>query len=242
MYLHLVTGYRGTGKDTLQKATHTHQIEYPNHKNTKLPSTKNTPVWLVYSDPYTTHDVVAVNPCHRVAFADTLKRDTHAYLGLPQTPASYYESVKDTMIIPDPVSKQMKSMRHHYIDYGQLKKQFDSKYWCRQVLGGANYPIGSDVMITDCRFPEEVTYAEQIASKRGMKLYSWRVYRETVPVPLAEEKSEHSLDSWLTDVLLVITPAEFDKAVQLFPQYSQYKLCSVLVPRDTSLARKDTET
>ena len=125
-------------------------------------------------------------------------------------------------------SGELKTLRQHYIDIGAEKRRIDENYWAKQVFQNKSW---LPIMITDWRLPNELEYAKQYAQANQMSLHTWRVYRSCVPMPDGSIETEHALDDYETDTLIVTSREEFDRAVHVFPQYRSYKPTFVLVDR-----------
>lgn len=217
MRIHLTTAYSKTGKDHTYKLVSNGATVIP---ITQVPTTRQH--WVIYAK----HD--AKMPVYgegvvRSAFADTLKQQTLEYLDL-QGSYSEYEDVKDTLMVKDPVTQQTKVLRQHYIDYGAFRRRQDIDYWCTAALdqyAGTPY----DVFVTDFRFPNEHTYT----GSHFADVTTTRLYRSAVAVAPMTVTSEHGVDDLETDYLFVVDAADFDIAVKVFPQYTEYKPLWVMV-------------
>jgi len=155
----------------------------------------------------------------RFAFADALKLATHKWLGLVGCPAHAFEAVKETMLVPDPVTGELKTIRAHYIDFGQAERRKDPLVWSAPVAKAiADFGKYTIDITTDWRFDNELV-------TRTHRTVTVRLFRADVPIakPVADRRfdSEHNLDDYLTDYLLV-PPGEFEAALKKFPQYSGY--------------------
>ena len=73
-----------------------------------------------------------------------------------------------------------------------------------------------DWMVTDHRFPHEMENPNP-----AVQLVTLRLFRSAVPIPPADDLTEHANDHLLTDFLLV-APGDHDKAIELFPQFKHY--------------------
>jgi hypothetical protein len=97
-----ICGFKGTGKESLF---------YEPSK------------WLIYSDkPF---NGLNFENLTRIASADLVKRECHKYLGLLE---DNYEKVKNTLLTPDPITKELKTLREHYINYADEKRIQDSRF------------------------------------------------------------------------------------------------------------------
>lgn len=103
--------------------------------------------------------------------------------------------------------------------------------WLVETLG--DEPIRGDEckMVTDFRMPYQLDYARTLCDN----VVTVRLFRSEVPVPPADEYTEHALDTLSTTLLLVKSEPEFAKACALWPQYGNYvkldvTLCLFLYP------------
>jgi hypothetical protein len=161
----------------------------------------------------------------RYAFADALKQETHKWLEFPDVPALAFEKVKNTLQARNPETGEMATIRQYYINHGQRCRQKDPLVWAKIVAAQIeadrmiDYPGPCPIDITtDWRFDNELDIRKFIPS-------TVRLFREEVKVAekLADRRidSEHNLDDYLTDYLLV--PAgQFAAALAVFPQYTDY--------------------
>lgn len=229
MSRYAVVGFARTGKDTFYADVANGELE--------LVTSTEEAKWAVYVRPGATllplSGLLAAKTHERFAHADTLKAATHHYLGLRDCPAHAFDAVKESMQLPDPVTKKLKTIRGHYIDYGQLMRADNPSVWSDHVTTAttewcARNPFGA-AMITDWRFENEL--------KDDMTTI--RLWREAVieaqPVGDLKIDSEHNLDHVQTDFLLV-PPGEAAQAAKRFPQYVGY------VPRAYLVAKKRTRS
>jgi len=214
-----LVAYARTGKDTFCAEL--------SHRRLRLGPLGDsaTPRWLVYAPKEKpTNDIrfaFESKECvvERFAFADALKIATHEWLGLIGCPANAFDRVKETLTVPDPSSKERKTIRQHYIDFGQMKRATDPLVWAAPVAESiASYGKYTIDVTTDWRFDNEL-------EPRTHRTVTIRLFRSAVQVAKAlvdrRNDSEHNLDGWLTDYLLV-PPGEFEQAIKKFPQYADY--------------------
>lgn len=196
--IYLTIAYRQTGKDTLYKML---------NGDSTIPFN-----WIVYGSHSDLPNLPFSSKLQRIAFADKLKEEVMEKLNdgpsLTHYNQSYLESHKDDKILPDD-----KSFRDHLIEHGLVRRKEKVNYWSETALKGAK----GDVMVTDCRFADEI----EEAKKHG-KVLLIRLFRSSVNIPPLHEASEHSLDGQATDYLLVQSDDEFKLAAQLWPQYKDY--------------------
>lgn len=191
----MITGYRGSGKDTLNK---------------QLSGTSHIPFnWLIYSHPESNrgfpHNLVA----RRVAFADILKNEVIESLGNILPEGFDRDRDKEMMLSTG------KTFRQHCIDTAMSARAINVDHWSSRAM--SQVMPGESIVITDWRFRNEIRYC----AKFGV-VTSIRVFRRSVPVPPADDRSEHDLDHEVTDFLLVTSEDDFNLACSLFPQYSSF--------------------
>lgn len=212
-----LVAYAGTGKDTFCA-----ELAY---RELRLGLPNGEARWLVYMPPDAAIDelrfAIESKECavERFAFADALKVATHSWLKLVGCPAHAFEAVKNTMRLPDPTTGETKTIRGHYIDFGQAARRKDPLVWAAPVAKAiADYGKYTIDVTTDWRFENEL-------APRTHRTATIRLYRSGVPVakalPNRENDSEHNLDNVATDYLLV-PPGEFEAALKKFPQYANY--------------------
>lgn len=131
MKVHLVCGYRRTGKDTLAKYF-TGETEWSNFN------------WSVFRHPecYLIFEVVR---CQQVSFARKLKEHVLSMLNL--SPDLDVEQMKDVLIVDG------KLLRHHFMDYAMEKRLENIDYWAELAFSGVS--THSNVVVSDWRFVNE---------------------------------------------------------------------------------------
>lgn len=194
MSLTLVCGYRRTGKDTL----------------CKILNGDHTYSWLIYGKQNSKY---VSGKVERLAFADALKKEVEIEYGVP---ADLPDSQKEAPLYLVKLFEDLVSARRIWIYQGALRRSQDIDYWCSIIHNSLRE--NHKYIITDWRFPNEYEFF----AKRGLVDNTIRIFRSQVPIPPLEEASEHSLDSFLTDFLLVTSEEEFVTAKSQFPQYSSY--------------------
>jgi hypothetical protein len=192
--IHLLTAYRQTGKDTFLRSL-------------TCPDESIKP-WHFYGPPGVTTPPIPNGI--RIAFADEVKRLVHEEYCLDPT----MESEKDRAIITHPISGKQQLLRHAYIEIALQERNKDINVWCRRAL--RNWDSKTKVTVTDWRFPNELEFVRTLTPD----VTTWRLFRSEVSIP--ESETEHQLDTYPTDWLLVTSELEFERAIQQFPQYRDY--------------------
>lgn len=195
--MRLICGYRRTGKDTLyQQLNGEGQIPFN---------------WTIYAPPGVTDLSAFHRGGPRAAFADALKGEVQQQLRTAGVVFDY-EAEKDTRVFR--FQHRDTTYRQECIDHGRRRREQDKDCWVKIVMDAAT----PDTIVTDFRFPNEYDFLHQ----SGHPLTTIRVFRGDVPIPDVTEPSEHSLDTFKTDFLLVLFESDFTDAVQRFPQYRDY--------------------
>ena len=185
MSVFLLSGYRGTGKDSLYTAASEGRLQWR-----ILESLRGDELWHVYcndgADPEATLDDMLYGSPVRQAFADALKADVHQRLGL-------VEHIDTIIGKDDPITEDGKTLRDFYIERAAEVRSTDPSYYAQRVRRRIN-PLATTV-ITDFRYREEL---EEFPFATTVRLY-----RSAVPVPPVNVPSEHQLDGIMHDILLV---------------------------------------
>ena len=211
----MICGYRRTGKDTLyNQLNNVGDISFNWHVYYR-PDSEMAEIFGKGPHPAIINEILA--PGSRFAFADRLKQDVQGQLREAGIIFDY-EAEKDTREFS--FQGNLTTYRQMCIDHGAKMRELDKDYWCRIVTD----QIGTDnAIITDFRFPNEHTFVANYAATNKLPLVTIRVFRKEVPIPTLSEPSEHSLDTFQTDLLLVRDEKDFEEACKLFPQYQDYK-------------------
>ncbi len=146
-------------------------------------------------------------------FAQHLKQYVLPFIGY--TTPENYEAEKDLQSVL-PVKG---SIRDYLIGIAKASRDLDPDFFVKMLAESLN-ATSQDVIITDWRYPNEYEFLRQ-----KDEVLTIRVHRAEIPVPESEVISEHSLDFFETDFLLV--PVEnmelhLEAARQLLPQYFDY--------------------
>lgn len=203
-------GYRTHGKDTLFKQLNGISDILFN--------------WTVYGRNVSTATPFTIRPngYKRLAFADGVKEVIESDPEVQHVMTLFDLEGNKEM----PFGESRRSFRDRCIDMGMKRRAEDPDYWIKRVL--RQIQPTDHVIITDCRFPNEVKSLRAFALERGMDFTTCRVYHTDKPIPPAGIESEHSLDDTATDYLLVREPSDIISAVNLWPQYKDY----VFIKRD----------
>jgi hypothetical protein len=213
-------GLSKVGKDTFYQKSKDGLtvVKYDDNVSTDILSKYH---WTIYMDSKDTTIPFFRSDTVRIASADPLKPEVHEYLNLPP---GNYEKVKDTLVVMDPITREMKILRQHYIDYGTSKRKFNPCHWPAEAAKPFTSKLNKDQLekimyyISDWRFPEESLYYETVFNA-ATRL---RFYRKEVIDPGKDVLSEHSVDDITTQLLLIPSPDHFPDALKLHPQYSTF--------------------
>ncbi|QIN54515.1 putative nucleoside/nucleotide kinase [Cedratvirus kamchatka] len=192
--------YKRTGKDTLLSLLQSNPV-------TSYSVEHEDVFWIIYANPCLSLSYIEsflTQRRRRVGFADQLKENVHRELGLTQVT----EHDKDNLYING------KLLRDYYIEEGARGRAIDPLYWVKSVLP---FSLQDPVVVTDVRFPNELDHIEKFDCLTA------RLYRSSVLLPSLHDQTERGLDQAETDLLLVTSETEYEKALSLFPQYSCYK-------------------
>lgn len=138
----------------------------------------------------------------RFSFADKLKRECEVIYRVPRE-----ENDKNT---PKYIlNGKPASARDIWIYEAKLQRDKDPYYYARDLQHDDNY------IVTDWRYPNELEYhnAEDVVTIR--------VFRECVDI--MDIPSEHYLDNYMTDFLVVDSLSSLNKCKTLLPQYKNYR-------------------
>lgn len=170
-----------------------------------------------------------------VSFADALKQDTLVWLGMGDVDWRDLEPVKDTACFKHPadngddwVRGPERTLRAHYIAFGAKMRATDTDYWCKRALATiqAKSTPGACVLVTDCRFANEVAFMRKALGKTH-DIQTMRVFRQEAAIPPAGVETEHQLDALVTDFVAVgalehIDSTDLGAVKAALPQYADY--------------------
>lgn len=199
-----ICGYRRTGKDTLATDISEDRITHRWRGYVRADGKFRN----IYSD-FLRADVAA--------FHDPLWKFVRNLLGLPRD--FDYEGRKDEPR-PDDFGR---TIRDYMIAVGSAGRTIDRAYWVKQAFARFCVPefLDRDATVVVC--PDHRFRAEyEAAVSLGLEIVTLRVYRSAVPVPPPDVESEHDLDDFQTDYLLVESEEEFVSATKVWPMYEGY--------------------
>jgi thymidylate synthase (FAD) len=179
----LLIGYRRTGKDTLADAL----IKGVNIKETLYPACITT--------------LPTLYKPMRLGLADQLKKDVSQMIGYPVTDNNKDKNVNGLTV------------RDILIQHGTDMRNKDEDYWVNIVLDEIGKNPNRDIIITDCRFGNEITKFKSLLDRDVITV---RLYRSSVPVPDLSINSEHELDNFKADHLICDTVDSYKQALDRF--------------------------
>jgi hypothetical protein len=199
----LICGYRRTGKDTLYSIL------------TTSPTSVDRFKWRIYHRMNQSTQISKQFDCmnyERIAFADILKREASDIYGIPMQVSDADKDIKQFVHYQ---THELVSARDIYIEHGRIRREQDPEYWCKAAFANK-----TNTIVTDWRYHNEAAYAINHIDN----VLTIRIYRSAVPEPDSSIDSEHDLDTYLTDFLLLPDGIEdeFNKAIIKFPQYINY--------------------
>lgn len=228
MTIHLIAGYKGSGKDSFYK-------KIINKKNIKKYTQcgESCPYFYILTKP----GCIDTNFCFyntvpiRKALADAVKEEVHTKLGLKFTSLECQELAKEHLLLKDESdseSSTLKPLRYYYIKYALEAREKDIDHWCKKIDSSESHDsegkISEEIMITDFRFLNERIYFE---SKYDVLTY--RVFRKEKDNTNIDDISEHQLDNEITDFLVVGSLDDIGFAKTKFPQYHDYEISFVVL-------------
>jgi hypothetical protein len=214
MTIHLIAGYKGSGKDSFYK-----KIIDKNNIKKYNQCEESVPYFYILTKPgcidtnFSFYNTVPT----RKALADAVKEEVHTKLGLKFTNLECQELAKEHLLLKDE-SGTLNPLRYYYIKYALEMREKDIDHWCKKIDSSENM-ISDEIMITDFRFLNERIYFE---SKYDVLTY--RVFRKEKDNTNLDDISEHQLDNEITDFLVVGSIDDIDFVKTKFPQYNDYEI------------------
>jgi hypothetical protein len=191
--VYLVCGFKGTGKDTLYSNLAAGQdIRF-----------------AVYLNPAYSALRFPGNAIERKSFADPLK---DAVCRENKLDRKTMESKKE-----DIIPALGKSFRDLCIEEAAKQRAKDIDIYCKLTLG--NELKSDQTMVTDWRYKSEYEYTRR---RLSCCCVTMRVWRRSVPEPAINITSEHDLDDFVCDFVLV-PEGEFADLCKRFPAYAKHQ-------------------
>jgi hypothetical protein len=201
--IYLLCAYSKTGKD----------IFYYKLQNNINPQHSK---WILYSKNNSKH-FINNNKYVRVSLADNLKIEAAQIYNIP---FNISDDEKDIKQFTHYITKQIVSARDIYIEWADIRKKEDINYWVKKTVDFIlTYHNNDMIVVTDWRFMEELLYFQ----KYFENIFTVRLCRPEITEPPLDIISEHNLDNYTTDILLISDILNNAKIVlKRFPQYSDY--------------------
>lgn len=219
---HLLSGYRGSGKDSFYYSISQNlELEFTVLKDPSKVLKNN-----IFEDSYIC-DIHKVSKSPRIGLADEVKTLVHEELGIKMTNYKLVDLAKNHLHFYDKISGEYVPLRNFYIKTGMAMRAIDPDFWCKKAMEALlkKFPdkINSseiiNVFVTDYRFPNEKAYFEKYGN-----VITYRVFSGFVNgLNTLGEESEHSLDNEVMDYLVLRSLKDFGDAIHIFPYYSNYK-------------------
>lgn len=208
----LLCAYRRTGKDTLLKLI-----------SSDIKNFDNLFHWDVYKSPSSTQNIPLHFPFQHISFAARLKDEASSHYGIPPV---IPDDQKDIKQFTHYKTGEIVSARDIYIEWAKIKRLEDPDYWCKLSVTDINNSHDDYIIITDWRYINELSFISNLYSD----ILTIRLYRSDVPMPPLDVESEHNLDNYSTDLLLLKTntQGEYEKALERYPQYKGYVYATTL--------------
>lgn len=129
-------------------------------------------------------------------------------------PPTDLDKDKDKMYFLHPYNPhKYQTLRQYLIDHGTVMREDDPSYWIKELKRHIDTTQDRHYIVSDWRFQNE---AQEMISEYS-KVHTLRVYRSDVKS--TSEPTEHDLDDYKCDLLLVTSEEEFDKCLLVYPQY-----------------------
>jgi hypothetical protein len=212
---HLISGYKGSGKDSF----YNYLIGEKDYKFEIFNYSRDVPYYLdfgVFKD--TKH--------YRIGIADQVKNLVHKELNIKFKDQTTAEMSKENLLIYDKISKTYHPLRYFYIEKGMIMRDIDPDYWCNYAYENIISPKLSSpesdsseihIFITDWRFENEKTFFEKYG-----KVITYRVFRSCANNEDYSQESEHSLDKSKVDFFILGDTSDIELAKKKFPPYFMY--------------------
>ena len=208
---HLISGYRGSGKDSFYKNI----IGQNDYK------------YFVFKNPESEYVVLEdYEIITQIGLADAVKKLVNEELkikfDLEACPHLELQA-KNHLYFYDHSLNDYVPLRHYYIQKGMAMRDIDPDFWCIKTLEHlkekyVNHETTNiHVFITDYRFYNEKEFFE----KHG-KVITYRIFRKEADNNDKSIISEHSLDECITDYLVLSDYNDLPHVRRKFSQYNNH--------------------
>ena len=207
----MLTGYRQSGKDYLYQRLANDVSLFLKPKT-----------WTVYKHPEanTTLKFPKFNNLKDIRFSDAIKAEVKTEYGTKSC-----KNIKNGRFF-ECLDMHFYSARDLHVTWNKLRRKQDPNYWVK-VITEKLHVTNQDYMILDWHFPNEHKYLKA----RHNNIITARLFNSTASIPPAIIDSEHALNTWNTEYLIVpnsLNESEFHIAVKHFPFYTNYVACDHL--------------
>jgi hypothetical protein len=226
MKVHLVCGYKRSGKDTFYKSLYNGTMKTVN-PGEELGSESNlTPYFYIFSHSH--NETIDLNEIllKQASFASMVKKEVQMYFQISFKKPEVEDMCKDNLEFFDEEKNKYRTLREYYIEHAMKMRERDSDHWVKETekyVYSQQKDSREQFMITDWRFPNERRYFE-----KNFSSITYRIFRDEADDENFFDLTEHSLDNEITDFLVLGNLEDVEKAKAKFPQYKEYILTQVL--------------
>ena len=231
MRIHLVCGYKRSGKDTFYKTISKGTIVNYNPGEDLKEFSSGYPLFYILAPSYVFPEDLDFpkETLKQVSLASMVKKEIHDYFHIGFKSAELEDICKDNLTFYDEEKGRHRTLREYYIEHAMEMRKKDPEHWCKEV---ENYIVtdidmsegnSTEFMITDWRFINERIFFE-----KNFASVSYRIFREEADDENFFDETEHGLDFEITDFLVVGKLEDIQKAKKRFPQYNDYVLTHLL--------------
>jgi hypothetical protein len=223
MKVHLVCGYKRSGKDTFYKSLTNGELKTVNPgENFKA----SNPYFYIFSHSHDSSLDLNETMLLQASFAAIVKKEVQDYFQISFKKQEVEDICKDNLQFFDDEQKRLRTLREYYIEHAMKMRQMDPDHWVKATekhIFCRHRDSREQFMITDWRFPNERIYFE-----KNFSSITYRIFRDEADDENFFDATEHSLDNEITDFLVVGSLEDVEKAKVKFPQYKDYVLTQVL--------------
>jgi len=226
MKVHLVCGYKRSGKDTFYKSLKNGIIKNINPGEDTGSEFNPNPYFYIFSHSYNETIDLSEVFLEQASFAAMVKKEVQTYFQISFKKPEVEDICKDNLEFFDEDQKKMRTLREYYIEHAMKMRTQDSDHWVKateKYIFCKQKDSREQFMITDWRFPNERLYFE-----KNFSSITYRIFRDEADDENFFDVTEHSLDNEITDFLVLGNLEDVEKAKLKFPQYKDYVLTQVL--------------
>ena len=221
MRIHLVCGYKRSGKDTFYKTISKGTIVNYNPGE----NIEDFPLFYILAPSYVFPEDLEFpkENLTQMSLASMVKKEIHDYFHIGFKTPELEDICKDHLTFFDEEKERHRTLREYYIEHAMEMRKKDPEHWCKEVekfiISSPLNISQSEFMITDWRFPNERIFFE-----KNFPSVTYRIFREAADDENFFDETEHGLDFEITDFLVVGKIEDIEKAKKRFPQYNEYVL------------------